>query len=345
MTCYLWTKRQNKWKPKLPLPSRSKWPSASPPIAPIAPAATKAPATPSLPSPSPLRQTPVPRASPPPSPSVTPTPKATAPSSPSRPPVAIRAAEDAAEAATRSARAVADAQYQLLAELDQWTLTPSPAPEAPHNPQQRIAEPSPTPADANSGLTVLFYDTDPVRPYSDASLHARRHQTHDQAAIDEEEVNALEEEIAFRQSPTFDEIDPPTDIPANLIEFPRQLVAPRKARPRLAEGPLREEADHAPNAAQLRIFEVEATQISAAPAVESAAPEWSSILLAAHPASPAAEAPETPYQPVFSPQPAPQTAPFSLRLMASIVDGCIITTALLAFTAVFALTVGNSPAP
>src|SRR5580704_2390631 len=42
---------------------------------------------------------------------------------------AIREAEAAAEVAALSAQAVADAQYQLLADLDQWTLTP---PVAPH---------------------------------------------------------------------------------------------------------------------------------------------------------------------------------------------------------------------
>ena len=76
-----------------------------------------------------------------------------------------------------------------------------------------------------------------------------------------------------------------------------------------------------------------------APAVESAAPEWSSILLAAHPVSAPVETPEAPFQPTFS----PQTAAFSLRLMAGIVDGCIIVAALLAFTAAFAFTVGKLP--
>jgi uncharacterized RDD family membrane protein YckC len=258
---------------------------------------------------------------------------------------AIRAAEDAADAAARSAQAVADAQYQLLAELDQWTLTPPPTPEAPAIPQPRIPESSSAPVTASdASLTVLFYDADPVtRPYPNSPhsrFHQSREQSQDQANIDEAEVLALEEEIAFRQSPTFE--DPPTDIPANLIEFPRQLVASRKARPRLAEGPLREEADQSAEASQLRIFEVESTQISTAPAVETAAPEWSSILLAAHPVSAVADATEAPFQPgVFS----PQTAPFSLRLMAAIVDGCVITAALLVFTAVFALTVGKLSGP
>jgi uncharacterized RDD family membrane protein YckC len=262
---------------------------------------------------------------------------------------AIRAAEAAAEAAARNAQAVADAQYQLLADLDQWNLTPPPpAPAA----QPLITESSsPTPAipqDAASGLTIRLYDADQVtRNYPDHASIGRRNQPQPQVMFDETEaLDVLDDEIAFRQSPVFEDIYPPIDIPANLIEFPRQLVAPRKARPRLAEGPLREEADQSAHqtaeTAQLRIFEVEAAQISSAPAVESLAPEWSSILLAAHPASAAVvEVPEAPFQPALS----PQTAPYSLRLMAAVVDGCIVTAALLAFIAAFAFTVGKLDGP
>ena len=259
---------------------------------------------------------------------------------------AIRAAEAAAEVAALNAQAVADAQYQLLADLDQWTLTPpAPAPVAPPGSPLITESSSPAPAttqDAASGLTVRLYDADQVtRSYPDPSSINRRHQTQAQVTLDEAEALALEDEIAFRQSPVFEETYPAIDIPANLIEFPRQLVAPRKARPRLAEGPLREDADQSVEAAQLRIFEVEAAQISTAPAAESAAPEWSSILLAAHPVSAVVEVPEAPFQPVLS----PQTARYSLRLMAAIVDGCIITAALLAFAAVFAFTVGKLSGP
>ncbi len=264
---------------------------------------------------------------------------------------AIRAAEAAAEAAALNAQAVADAQYQLLADLDQWTLTPpaSAAAAAPAAPPLITESFPPAPAitqDAASGLTIRLYDADQVtRGYPEPAATSRRNQTQAQDTLDEAEALALEDEIAFRQSPTFEDVGPPIDIPANLIEFPRQLVAPRKARPRLAEGPLREEADQSAHksaeTAQLRIFEVEAAQISTAPAVESLAPEWSSILLAAHPVSAVVEVPEAPFQPVLS----PQTARFSLRLMAAIVDGCIITAALLAFTAVFAFTVGKLSGP
>ncbi len=62
-------------------------------------------------------------------------------------------------------------------------------------------------------------------------------------------------------------IEPVQTSIANLIEFPRELVAARKARPRLAEQPLAAE-----NAApQLSIFEVDPGM---QPAAETAAPEW-----------------------------------------------------------------------
>jgi len=258
---------------------------------------------------------------------------------------AIHEAEAAAEVAALNAQAVADAQYQLLAELDQWTLTP-PAPvevetTIPSAATTSVAKPevgkSLVPGltkSANSGLTVWLYDADQGTPSFSPRVANR---VEFPTELDEAESFALDDEIAFRQSPTFDDPTTPIDIPANLIEFPRQLVAPRKARPRLAEGPLREEADQTPKAAQLRIFEVEAAQISTAPSVESAAPEWSSILLAAQPVSTVVEVPEAPFQPVFS----PQTAAFHLRLMAAIVDGCIITAALFVFIAAFAFTVGK----
>jgi uncharacterized RDD family membrane protein YckC len=257
---------------------------------------------------------------------------------------AIREAEAAAEVAALNAQAVADAQYQLLADLDQWALTPpAPAP-ATANPIGAKPEVSEAHAPAatqspDAGLTVWLYDADQVVGPSLPRAATTSNRPQSQSALDEAEGLALDEEIAFRQSPTFEDAGAPVDIPANLIEFPRQLVAPRRARPRLAEGPLREEADQTTEAAQLRIFEVQPTQISTAPAVEAVAPEWSSILLAAHPVSAVVEVPEAPFQPVFS----PQTAPFSLRLMAAVVDGCIIMAALLAFIAAFAFTVGKLP--
>jgi len=89
-------------------------------------------------------------------------------------------------------------------------------------------------------------------------------------------------------------VAPAQPLPARVLEFPRELVATRKARPRRAEGPLRD-ADAEPEKSQLRIFEVEPEAISHEPAVASVAdepgvvPEWSSIRLDASPHLPEAE--------------------------------------------------------
>jgi uncharacterized RDD family membrane protein YckC len=63
-------------------------------------------------------------------------------------------------------------------------------------------------------------------------------------------------------------------IYANLIEFPREMIATRRVRPRRAEGPLAE----AGSAPQLSIFEVDPAAISIQPAPAAmdppGAPEW-----------------------------------------------------------------------
>jgi uncharacterized RDD family membrane protein YckC len=136
-------------------------------------------------------------------------------------------------------------------------------------------------------------------------------------------------------------------LPANLIEFPRQLVAPRKARPRYAEGPLREEQTG--GGSQLRIFEVDATQISTTPdPAEASAPAWTSLWLDARAPSeedpqPAA-APPAPGEnaasfsgPAGSPVPRLQPAPIACRLMAAAVDSGLILAGLLVSVATFAL--------
>ncbi len=182
-----------------------------------------------------------------------------------------------------------------------------------------------------SDFTVRMYEA-VDRPRSEAAFRARKS---DEAFAPEDEVDeaerlALDDEIAFRQSPTFDEQSgAPVPLAANLIEFPRHLVATRKARPRLAEGPLRESSDPT-ETAQLRIFEVEANQISAAPANESVTPEWTSILLPAQPADATAELGELD----FSPALVPQTATLSRRMLSTAIDGGIVLAASVLFGAV-----------
>ena len=291
---------------------------------------------------------------------------------------AIRQAEAAVDVAILTAQAVADAQYNLLAELDNLPST-EPTTERDDTPRHTRHQAAPRPTTAPAQQSTLHQATLPlpsvlapstpatpipltIRPFEpieplqaaapptpQARTSAYPHSTLD--PFDDEGL-ALDQEIAFRQSPVFDApATPPVDIPANLIEFPRQLVAARRARPRLAEGPLRD--DDAPEvSAQLRIFEVEPTQVSISPTTEAATPVWSSIVLDAQPHPQQADAYSTLNQHFPENQlvaqldlpadlhlyPPPQTAPLDLRLMSAAVDTCLILTAFIAFTATFALT-------
>ena len=150
------------------------------------------------------------------------------------------------------------------------------------------AKPAMAPSGRTGGFTVRLYEdavgtTGEYRgvTHRAANLASSLAHTNRREYRNEDEAIALDEEIAFRQAPVFEEpAGPPVPLPANLIEFPRQLVASRKARPRLAEGPLREEGEAAPGDGQLRIFEVDAAQISTQPtgtAVDT--PQWTSIWL------------------------------------------------------------------
>jgi uncharacterized RDD family membrane protein YckC len=113
---------------------------------------------------------------------------------------------------------------------------------------------------------------------------------------------------------------------ANLIQFPRELVATRKMRPRLAEGfygPLTEAE------AQLSIFEVDPASISTeveAPIREEKSqasawsrPEWSGMKLDAQPLAEPEVAAET--DPASKSLP---VAPFGVRIMAGVVDCALI---------------------
>ena len=95
---------------------------------------------------------------------------------------------------------------------------------------------------STGGLTVrLWDDVGAVLPTLSQTKAGSRVFAEDRA-LESEELAELEQEIAFRRAPEFvDHIIEALPLPANLIEFPRELVAARKARPRLAEGPLREE--------------------------------------------------------------------------------------------------------
>jgi len=286
----------------------------------------------------------------------------------------IDEANAAAEIAARNAHAINIAQQQLLEELENWNipleprLVPAPSPDpvvettawehvsfrpALQPSSQSVALPTlettefafPEPdapiraAIPTVGLTVRLYESEAANlraAHSPLPAHFRPEPAAE--AAEEEERWALDEEIVFRHTPGIAEPpSPPVALPANLIEFPRQLVAPRKSRPRHAEGPLREDSNPSPAAAQLRIFEVEAMQISSTSVVESALPEWSSIHLDPAPALHAAPHEATA---LFVP---PQPAALSLRLMAATVDACLLGAAFFAFIATAAVTTRELP--
>ena len=290
----------------------------------------------------------------------------------------VRHAEAAADVALINAQAIAAAQQQLLTDLEHWdpdpedfalgpvpvggtdAYTPLPTPaelaqaqaQALENAVRQpfpsewsidhalVASAAPPPiAPVAPTFTVRLYDDAPparlTYPERLTASHASRFAAADP---DEGEDQLLDEEIAFRQDPIFEEpAGDPLPLTANLLEFPRQLIAARKARPRLAEGPLREDAGPDSATSQLRIFEVEPDQLSTNPPIDPAAPEWSSILLAAHRHT----EPEPSLHPDYIPGAHIHTAPLHLRLMSALVDGAILLGALASFTGVFVLTVSH----
>lgn len=290
---------------------------------------------------------------------------------------AIQEAAAAAEVAQRNAEAVAAAQTELLGELELWnapqvftpeTATtiekssaqpvasahPAASAQPAELPQPVLSERTPEPAapvaarkaerpiDPSAGITVRMYQDLPQTP--PAVTPAKPRQSAPRITeVEVQESKALDAEIEFRQAPVWEEYwndgEPTVPLPANLLEFPRQLIAARKARPRLAEGPLRDEVT--PRTAQLRIFEVEPEQISVAPALPPAAPEWTtSIRLDAHTVTEPVPSSEAPVLASFLP---PQTAPLQLRVMSAMVDGILVAGGSLAFIAAYARAGGEIP--
>lgn len=186
----------------------------------------------------------------------------------------------------------------------------------------------------------IRWDEDlPVRSSTPAETRALRGRD----AFEKPEVNWRETHAfaaeALRQEGLEPEsiqvVEPAPATHANLIEFPRELVATRKVRPRLAEG----RSAIGPPAGQLSIFEVDPTSISTEPealvTVSAAAPrawqepEWSGIELDAEPPMERAAQAAAVQAEAAQAAPALQLAPFGRRAMAAVVDGALITSAFL----------------
>ena len=250
-------------------------------------------------------------------------------------------------------------------------------PHSVHKPSHKAAPAQQTPAHqiqnkSHSALTVRLYEDEasaahvnlsaPLRSSIPSAAQQQRNAASPERSAAEE--SALDAEIAFRQSPVFEEpVGPAMPLPANLIEFPRQLVAPRKARPRYAEGPLRADEVPAPGDGQLRIFEVDPEQISTTPAPDPAPqPQWTSLWLDAPEASSAATLDDSSFEPYPAElDPAVQNLPgaeshaaarprllvdvasIPRRLAAASLDGAILLTAFAAFAATFVAVACRAP--
>ncbi|WP_348264988.1 RDD family protein [Telmatobacter sp. DSM 110680] len=121
----------------------------------------------------------------------------------------------------------------------------------------------------------------------------------------------------------YESVEAAQDIPANLIEFPREIIATRRLRPRIGE----EQADST-DPHQLSIFEVEPDSVSTSPMASSVAAaqertwigsSWQQIELEEQPQ-------RLPDYYAIVPDDAPKLyqAPFGRRMMATLVDTALI---------------------
>ncbi|MGA3333526.1 MAG: RDD family protein [Terracidiphilus sp.] len=269
-----------------------------------------------------------------------------------------RAAARAAQAASKAAlEAHAAVQYVLagleavsmaepaveseaapdLARKCQVTPIPAPAPQI---------LPQPVLCEASSLSSARVEPTEPARLAGSAPSRARaREQV--QAIVDSRAA-AWQEPVA--STPVAEGADhvqaaeAAQPIYANLIEFPREMVATRKMRPRRAEGPLAAAASQA----QLSIFEVDPGTISTQPAAlveEPVTPTWMRTELTSI-------APEPQLEEDLLEEPAPKVplsaplelAPLSRRLLAIVVDVSLIVMAFLAAVILIAFHVRELPA-
>jgi uncharacterized RDD family membrane protein YckC len=163
----------------------------------------------------------------------------------------------------------------------------------------------------------IRWDPDmPVRPVESKPAQRR---VHDEFELSVEDWwSPAEVRESLRSNPI--EIDNEEEGRANLIQFPRELVATRKIRPRLAE----EGAAPTDEKGQLSIFEVDPKAISTVVAVAAAeqggaTSTWSGMRLDAEPSD--ARASGSKADPVPSSLP---VAPIGSRVLAAVVDGSLI---------------------
>lgn len=229
---------------------------------------------------------------------------------------AVRAAEAATRAAMEAqaaAQAVLD-HFETNAEADQAEehFAKMEAPEVLHYSSPVANPPTVT---TSGGVEVRWEPDMPVRS-TQPERRAETRPSWDMPTAPPEEwgTNLVYEAVEAAQ-----------DIPANLIEFPREIVAPRRMRPRITE------ADPATGQSeQLSIFEVEPDMVSTDPMSGGSAAHgepawigssWKEIELDDQP-----QAHRLPDYYALQPDDAAKLyqAPFSRRMMATTVDAALV---------------------
>src|ERR1700691_313483 len=126
-------------------------------------------------------------------------------------------------------------------------------------------------------------------------------------------------------------------LAVNVIDYPRELVAARKVRPRLAEGPLRDSSQPTGHD-QLKIFEVAPESISQTIRIGAAGAEGSPIRLDTDRVSEISGEGQSPIQ-----ENPLKAAPLEDRLMAGIFDLALVIAAFALFVLVFVACTAHPP--
>lgn len=226
-----------------------------------------------------------------------------------------------------------------------------------------VPEALPGPLEASAGASPVEFDTVeartpnqpftqarkpeavPVQPIVPASLEAwesedfRPIREPDFALRPPEPAHVRTPRPALVNRPTYAKDYEPTEpvlsTYANLIEFPRELVASRKRRPRRVEGPFA--ADGLER--QLSIFDVDPGAYPMHPETAGVAPAWTYIEPEAQP--PEELEPEEPHNLAAS-LPETHMAPVGLRLRAALVDFTLVAGALMGAALAAAASIGHS---
>ncbi len=141
-------------------------------------------------------------------------------------------------------------------------------------------------------------------------------------AISHSSKAPLDSPASYDGGPIYEPVEAAQPIAANLIEFPREIVATRRMRPRITEANLESSEPQ-----QLSIFEVDSNTVSrepmAATATTAAEPmwigtSWQEIELDEQPQ------PLPDYYALQPDAPRLYQAPFGRRMMATMVDAALI---------------------